>query len=614
MELQNQTLQIPPAPPAGPPNSELNHLPQNNGASLSTSIPVSTAASQASFEESVTPGSSSTNLLHIPKLSAATVELLARTNGMNRQKPISDSSIMSSCNNTAGTPCSTRSESNGDLSAPAASGNGKKEVREGTKYMSILSSQSSISQQENTLDSTTSMDITTQQQPPLATPGPTNVYNAVRSPDSIAPTMSSPTLANNMHLRKIAPHPASTPLATSTSGSKQQRTTTTNLRRSGRKGAKRRKMGRNKASDDDDGIIKASDTSSDESSDEATPVIIQTKSGRQIHRPTVFVSAQTATGSGSPTAPDAASSPHPRKRRRVYRKGKEVNVVCRHCERGHSPTGNVIVFCDDCNRPWHQFCHDPPIEKELVTMKELEWFCKECRPVETSSHEIYPPSAVQQVTVNRIDTSNHVSTIPSETRVGGAQFSPEQKQGYLSSLSHAHLVNILLDISNSTPDLPIFPENLLDLPSSTLPQTTLHAPTTQPRTSNKPPFNIGESSTSVSTLSSQNSLTTPQSSIAGHPHPPPISVPVAAEENNLALIPNNEPSDEDENEDEEYMYIEDHRLYPRPGNGFRLPPDSEDLDMLLEDPAWPTFSHSLHGSVKVRMETGGLPIVVGDVA
>ncbi|KKZ62566.1 hypothetical protein EMCG_02973 [[Emmonsia] crescens] len=612
--------QFPPIPPTAlinpqPDITVIYHLPQENGASTSTSVSTSTITSQVTSEGPATVDSSVANALGIPKLSPATAELLARANGSWTDPQISvsdsDSAAMNSSNSMGENTYFVPSGSGLGMMVSTVLEKGKKDEKEGIKDLWVLASND-----EHTLDETIfSTDMSQQQQP--ATPGRIDVHNTEKSNDNVTPTASNPTGAKNGHLRKIAPHPSSTPLATPTSGSKRQRMTTTTTtarrRRSGQKGAKRRKTGRNSGIDDDDGVIKAGDSSSDESSDEATPVTTQTKSGRQIHRPTVFYPVLPVTGSGSPTGPDASSSSQPRKRRRVYRKGKEMNVTCKRCERGHSPAGNMIVFCDDCNRPWHQFCHDPPIEKEVISVKELEWFCKECRPPgDALSDEMTPPSNTQQVSTNRIDTSNYLPILPSETKVGGAQFSLEQKRGYLCSLSHSHLVNILLNISCSTPDFPIFPENLPDLPSSTLLQLTPQPPqppTVQPSTSDKPPLISGKSTTSVSTLATQNSLTTPQSSVAGHPNLTPAAADLSTISEESSLHPKNDdvPSDDDE-----YIYIEDHRLYPRAGNGFRLPPDSEDLDMLLEDPACTTFSHSLHGPAKARiLRTNGLPMVVG---
>jgi hypothetical protein len=36
-------------------------------------------------------------------------------------------------------------------------------------------------------------------------------------------------------------------------------------------------------------------------------------------------------------------------------------IFCASCGRGHSPLGNRIVLCDECNRPYHQKCHAPEV-------------------------------------------------------------------------------------------------------------------------------------------------------------------------------------------------------------------------------------------------------------
>ena len=69
----------------------------------------------------------------------------------------------------------------------------------------------------------------------------------------------------------------------------------------------------------------------------------------------------------------------PAKRRKVStRRPPGAAAVCKNCGRGHSPNSNVIVFCDGCNKPWHQYCHDPPIRGNLNTIAEKEWFCADC--------------------------------------------------------------------------------------------------------------------------------------------------------------------------------------------------------------------------------------------
>lgn len=153
---------------------------------------------------------------------------------------------------------------------------------------------------------------------------------------------------------------------------------------SGSKRTKRRRRAKYD-DDEDEGIIKAGDAISDES-DDFTPTATQTKSGRQVQRPSLYVPPVTPPSSKKPRnvttvgTADEGQAQGARKRKRFYRKGKEINTNCIHCQRGYSPSANVIVFCDACNHAWHQLCHDPPIGDEIVAVRESQWFCRECKP------------------------------------------------------------------------------------------------------------------------------------------------------------------------------------------------------------------------------------------
>ena len=52
--------------------------------------------------------------------------------------------------------------------------------------------------------------------------------------------------------------------------------------------------------------------------------------------------------------------------------------MCKMCHRGTSPSTNQIVFCDGCGTPYHQYCHNPPIDNDVVQIQDKEWFCSEC--------------------------------------------------------------------------------------------------------------------------------------------------------------------------------------------------------------------------------------------
>ncbi|KAL8769837.1 MAG: hypothetical protein Q9209_004275 [Squamulea sp. 1 TL-2023] len=64
-----------------------------------------------------------------------------------------------------------------------------------------------------------------------------------------------------------------------------------------------------------------------------------------------------------------------RKKRR-YTKSREI--VCKLCENPDSRVGNQIVFCDNCNTPWHQACHQPRIPEHVIEVEEAEWICANC--------------------------------------------------------------------------------------------------------------------------------------------------------------------------------------------------------------------------------------------
>ncbi|KAL2008110.1 hypothetical protein VTN00DRAFT_8092 [Thermoascus crustaceus] len=401
------------------------------------------------------------------------------------------------------------------------------------------------------------------------------------------------TTATPLQLLAAAPPASSQPTATE---KRPKPAAAPRQRKNGANAKRLKKRRRGHESDDDE--IKAGDSSSDESSD-FTPVATQTKFGRQIHRPSLFVpdAAPAATTKPKTNSPDksdgaAVGTTSARKRRRLYRKGKEMNVNCIHCQRGHSPSSNAIVFCDECNRAWHQFCHDPPIEKEVIAVKEMEWFCGECRQVASATGEI-PSDTVPNEQVRSFVEHVQVPSVLPEAQVGGEKFTADEKRAYLSGLSHAALVNLLVSISDRNPTLPIFPSNLRDLQQSKFCSNAPISAHDNSSTAATNPVTLGQSSdpsnatTSIINTADINQATNPST-----------SGPSSARSTRK--------KDEDSSDESEYEEVEEHRLYPRAGNGFRLPPDTEDLEMLLEDPACPTFSYALHGPAKAMVESSGL--------
>jgi hypothetical protein len=482
----------------------------------------------------------------IPKLSATTTEILARVNG-NIKETIQGLGITEHSNPGYNNDRNTLMTSN---MQPMA------ETMKDSSTTVTFPAKQLTPPQEQTSKSTMKSE-------PVLSNTMSNSQSKVRQNDEsvVAP---KPIQLGATPLSTTVATPSTSARSASTASKRQK-----NAARRGNGGAKRGKKRKRGSKHDDD------DDDSGSSSDEATPSATQTKSGRQIHRPTFLAPV--------PKEPTASPDVQPtRKRRRIYRKGKEINVTCNHCQRGHSPTSNVIVFCDECNGAWHQFCHDPPIGADVIQVKEAEWFCRECRPASNSTDN-FTDTIAAYPDVKPADRIDKIVSIPFTTRVGGEQFSAAEKHAHLSKLSHTALVNLLMDISSSNPSLPIFPSNL----------SQSHGPSYLPAVDTA----ASTPATSMTTTTTNTSFASTAPTSAKSPNnTPPIVISGPSLNNEGVLNP----------EDDEYEDVEEHRLYPKPGNGFRLPPESEDLDMLLEDPLCPTFSHSLHGPAKARAEAAAM--------
>ncbi|KAF6239675.1 hypothetical protein HO173_002221 [Letharia columbiana] len=256
------------------------------------------------------------------------------------------------------------------------------------------------------------------------------------------------------------------------------------------------KRKRKKGDDDDDD--EKDDT---DASEEFTP-IAATSSGRRINQVKTFspVVLDPVKGLSNKTPQSAARAPVPeppstaRKTKKRRKPGEAA--VCINCGRGHSPNSNMIVFCDGCSTPWHQYCHDRPITPSFIQIEEKEWNCAECTVVQ--------------------EEKMHLTG-----KVSAGRMSLSEKRTYLQNLEKAELVSLLLHASTLHEDLPVF----------------------------GPP-----------------------------PPPPPVQVlePTADEE-------------------ELYVYVEPDPLpYPKAGNGLLLPPEDDDLDILIDEDIV-TYSHLWKG-------------------
>ena len=299
-------------------------------------------------------------------------------------------------------------------------------------------------------------------------------------------------------------------------------------------------------------------TTSRQSSEEYNPAATQTRSGRQTQRPTSLTTGPLASASPShklagigAVSNNTSASPstikiHPKIKRRVYR-GREQFALCEHCLRGHGPPGNVIVFCDACNKCWHQRCHEPQITKETVSDTKAEWFCADCdRILHGGKRGKKPQSRTIPQSINPTPVVVKSPLIYLGPRIGGRTLNADQKLAYLNTLSKENLVSLLMHSADLAPELPIF-------------ETLVPAPLAPP-----PVPQAQFTSTYVT----------------------PVSKPPAFADTDAA-----------DAVDEGYDgYYDDHAaLYPKPGHGVKLPPESEDMHMLLEGNASRTFSHWVRG-------------------
>ncbi|KAI5862536.1 CoA-transferase family III domain-containing protein [Durotheca rogersii] len=196
--------------------------------------------------------------------------------------------------------------------------------------------------------------------------------------------------------------------------------------------------------------------------DQATPTM--TKSGRQVQKPSQY----------NPSPPSTQSSQSRRKHSgggSSSSKRMADQVLCKVCTRGLSPAGNRIVFCDSCNGCWHQLCHQPYIDDDVVEDESRVWFCSFCtakrerllaRKKGLDAHRgvSWAAKSADQVTLSVSPPLSYaISLCYEELPHSRAANVLPQKRNYLNGVPHAQLVNIIMYCTELHPDLPIFPSN-----------------------------------------------------------------------------------------------------------------------------------------------------------
>lgn len=280
-----------------------------------------------------------------------------------------------------------------------------------------------------------------------------------------------------------------------------------------------------------------------DSSETFTPLPAQSRSGRRIFQASTFAPVVIDLEANiepkrSPTKGTAATATAGQGKKGKRPKGKSGDAsVCKNCGRGHSPMSNMIVFCNGCNTPWHQHCHDEPISDDVVRIEEKEWFCADCEVLKEERVQLEGKVSAEGMSLVEVwhqfffclRTFSIIVCIMHHLIVPILQ-----RRRYLQALPQPHLVSLLLHATSLHPTLPI----------------------------------------------------------RSAPDPAPVFDPTAEDEVHR-------------------LYAESAPLpYPKAGNGVPLPPENEDLALLI-DKDMATFSHvwnwnasNLFGTEQMNEEKG----------
>ncbi|KAL3427772.1 phd finger domain-containing protein [Phlyctema vagabunda] len=327
--------------------------------------------------------------------------------------------------------------------------------------------------------------------------------------------------------------------------------------RSAKAGSKRKRVKSESISAEDSEDLP--DLGDDSDSDDSGSVVMprMTQSGRQIVKPAQFV-------------PSPAQSSRKRAPSKRSQEEKNEQALCKRCGRGHSPQNNLIVFCDGCNLPWHQMCHDPAISAEAVQDETADWFCADCSKKKGITPRVEPPK----------DISWQDRTV-------------EFKKAYFQSLTHEQLVSLLVQATSLQPNLPIFPSSWSQPPSRAasqsqdrkMPTTHAHQPFPPSAATSTGLFSRTESNPNA-TMNFIRKINTAENS-------PSPSIPTNNNQQASSAPPSLQPVPGEEDADGSRESTPASPPYPKPGMGLmaKLGPDDQDDEWLVDNSDFEAFSH-----------------------
>jgi hypothetical protein len=187
-------------------------------------------------------------------------------------------------------------------------------------------------------------------------------------------------------------------------------------------------------------LSELSDSELDEATAKRQMAATMTKSGRQVQKPTQFNPADTVGA----------------QKRKHYGKRTAEQALCKVCTRGQSPHKNHIVFCDGCNYCWHQLCHDPYIDDDFVSDESRSWFCSRCEAKREKALAKKKTLGDFKGVSWASKSADQVSQNHATLYYAGV-LTNLKKRTYLTNITHAQLVNIIMYSTELHPELPIFP-------------------------------------------------------------------------------------------------------------------------------------------------------------